>query len=232
MFRFLLLALLAFYAGAEPLRIHIISGSKEYESQASLQPFQAWLSATYDVSITASWVSDGAQDLPEIEKIAETDLLLVFCRRLKLPEAQMALVRAHWEAGKPVVGLRTASHAFSREENETFDRKVLGGNYNGHYGATPVAVKNVADHPVLEGVEPFTSGKLYKAGPLADSATLLQTGTSEGDKTESLTWVNSYKGARCFYSSAGIPDDFADDNFRRLLVNAIFWTARREAKAK
>lgn len=229
MIRLFLIALLALCASAEPLKIHIISGSKEYKSQDSLRPFQEHLTQTYDITVTGSWVSDGAKDLPEIDKIADCDLLLVFCRRLKLPDAQMKLVRAHWEAGKPVIGLRTASHAFSREENKIFDLKVLGGNYTGHYGDTPAVVKNVAEHPVLAGVGAFTSTKLYKAGPLAESATLLQTGTTEG-KTESLTWVNSYKGARCFYTSAGVPADFTDENFRRMLVNAIFWTTKRQAK--
>jgi hypothetical protein len=26
----------------------------------------------------------------------------------------------------------------------------------------------------------------------------------------------------------GVPEDFKDENFRRLLVNAIFWTAQRD----
>jgi type 1 glutamine amidotransferase len=229
--------LLVFLLGAclasakERIHVHIISGSNEYKSRTSLQPFQAWLSEAHGMQVSASWVRDGATDLPDVDKIASVDVLLVFARRLKLPESQMKLVRAHWQAGKAVVGIRTASHAFSRDENETFDRKVMGGNYTGHYGNTPVKVTNVADHPVLQGVSAFTSAKLYKAGPLADSATLLQTGTT-GDKTESLTWVNSYKGGRSFYSSAGVPSDFQDDNFRRLLLNAIHWTAKSETKAK
>ena len=233
MTRFLLIILLAACGASaqDTLKIHIISGSKEYKSQASLQAFQAWLTETYELAVTGSWVQDGADDLPDVDRIADADVLLVFARRLKLPEKQMKLVRAHWQAGKPVIGLRTASHAFSRDENESFDRKVLGGNYTGHYGDTPVAIKNVVAHPVLDGVGEISSSKLYKAGPLAESATLLQTG-STGGKTESVTWVNSYKGGRCFYTSCGLPNDFADEDFRRMLVNAIYWTAKREAKTK
>jgi len=26
----------------------------------------------------------------------------------------------------------------------------------------------------------------------------------------------------------GVPEDFQDENFRRLLTNAIFWTAQRD----
>ena len=31
-----------------------------------------------------------------------------------------------------------------------------------------------------------------------------------------------------FSTSMGTPEDFRNDDFRRLLVNAIFWTARRD----
>jgi type 1 glutamine amidotransferase len=234
MTRFLLVLLFsAISASAQnSLRVHLISGSKEYKSQESLRAFQDWLSEHYDIAVTGSWVEDGAADLPGIEKIADADVLLVFARRLKLPEAQMKKVRAHWKADKAVVGIRTASHAFSRQENETFDRKVLGGNYTGHYGDTPVELKNLGEHPILAGVGAFTSRKLYKAGPLAESATLVQTGTTEGDKTESVSWVNTYNSGRSFYTSCGVPSDFADAHFRRMMANAIFWTAKREPKAK
>ena len=49
---------------------------------------------------------------------------------LKLKE-QMELIRAHWGKGKSIVGVRTASHAFQKADNEIFDRKVMGGNYQG-----------------------------------------------------------------------------------------------------
>jgi hypothetical protein len=28
----------------------------------------------------------------------------------------------------------------------------------------------------------------------------------------------------------GVPEDFLDENFRRVLANAIFWTAQRDAE--
>jgi hypothetical protein len=85
-------------------------------------------------------VKDGAADLPGIEHIPEADLLIVFARRLKLPPEQMQVIRRHWDSGKPIVGIRTASHAFSNEDNAVLDRQVLGGNYQGHCGDEPVVV--------------------------------------------------------------------------------------------
>lgn len=229
----LLVLLLVTPAQAQsPLHVHAISGSKEYKSEASLKSYQTHLERTYDVTVTASWVQDRAQDLPGIEHVPDADVLLVFARRMELPPDQMALLRRHWEQGKPIVGIRTASHAFRDSTNQTFDHEVMGGNYQGHFGDFPVRVQNVAeDHPVLEGVEPFTSRKMYKAGELADGATVLQTGTTktdEGTHTHPVTWAHRYHGGRTVYTSLGVPEDFETESFRRLITNAIFWVAGRE----
>ncbi len=44
-------------------------------------------------------------------------------------------------------------------------------------------------------------------------------------------WVHEYQGGRTFYSTMGQPEDFLNADFLRLLDNAIFWTARREAES-
>jgi type 1 glutamine amidotransferase len=52
----------------------------------------------------------------------------------------------------------------------------------------------------------------------------------ESDKKtpQPVTWAHTYKGGRTIYTSMGVPEDFQDENFRRLLTNAIFWTAQRD----
>ena len=220
---------------ADPLKIHLISGSKEYKSEPSLKAFQQHLEKKISVEVSASWVKDGAKDLPDIDKVPKADLLIVCARRMKLPEDQMAIIRKHWDSGKPVVGIRTASHAFGREDNAVFDRKVLGGNYTGQFGGDPVKVESTEDgksHPVLAGVGAITSLKLYKAGELSKNAIVLQHGSIEGkkDSTNAVTWVNTFKLARHFYTSLGVPEDFKDPDFIRLLENAIFWTTKKAAK--
>ena len=226
----LLLASNAARAADEPLSIHFISGSKEYKSEPSLQAFQKDLEGRYRVSITASWVKDRAENLPGVEHVEQADLLLIFARRMKLPEEQMAVIRRHWDSGKPIVGIRTSSHAFGNEDNEIFDRRVMAGNYSGHFGNEPVAVsteRGAANHPVLKDVGKIESVKLYKAGELGASATLLQNGTIKSKKaTHAVTWTNVYKGGRMFYTSLGVPIDFKNEHFRRMIVNAIFWTTK------
>lgn len=219
-------------SAAEPLRIHIVSGSKEYESEPSLKGFEAYLEKNFDVQCTASWGRDGAKELEDLDSLKQADLLILFARRMKLGEEQMQIFRDHWKAGKPVVGIRTAGHAFGKEDNEVFDKQVLGGHYAGHYGNEPVkvtATKAGADHPVLAGVEPFASKKLYKAGDLAEETVVLQTGDI-GKATHPVTIVHEYAGGRMFFTSLGVPSDFENENFQRMLVNAIAWTTKRAVK--
>ena len=112
--------------------------------------------------------------------IKDADVLLVFARRLNLRDEQMAPIRARWEAGKGIVGIRTSSHAFGDADNEMFDRKVMGGNYQGHFGDEKVVVsvtEEGAKHPVMTRVGKMESAKLYKAGELGDGAVVLQKGT-------------------------------------------------------
>jgi hypothetical protein len=75
-----------------PLAIHMISGSKEYKSEESLKLLQRHLETHYDVNVSASWVNDGAKDLPDYRRIAQAELLIVFARRMKLPKSSPAVL--------------------------------------------------------------------------------------------------------------------------------------------
>jgi len=119
---------------------------------------------------------------------------------------------------------------------EAFDHEVLGGSYDGHYGKDELAQVRMADeaktHPVLAGVRPFTTmGKLYKNANLAPDVNVLLRGTTR-DYSEPVAWVRTHKGGRVFYTSLGVPEDFQDENFRRLLANAVFWAANRSPAKK
>jgi type 1 glutamine amidotransferase len=219
---------------AKPLRICMISGAKEYEANESCAFFKEFLEKRYHVTCTHVQGTDGAKSLPGIEALKEADLLFVFCRRTKPQEDQLRLVQEWCKAGKPVVGVRTASHAF--QEWLEFDKTVLGGNYKGHYGKGTAAQVRFAeaakDHPVLKGVKPFASPySLYKNTGLAEDVTLLATATA-GDKTEPVAWTRVHKSGRVFYTSLGGPRDFRDADFRRMLTNAVFWAAGREPPKK
>jgi type 1 glutamine amidotransferase len=215
---------------AAPLTVHVISGSKEYQSEASLRPFIAELEKQYRITITASWGTDGGETLENLDALKNAEVLLIFTRRMKLPEDQMKVIRAHWEAGRPIVGIRTASHSFQETDNAVFDRQVLGGSHQSHWADEPVKVTNrpdQAEHPVLRGVGPFVSRKLYKRADLLKDVIVLQTGDN-GKDTQPVTLTREHHGGRIVYTSLGVPEDFKDKNFRRLLSNAIFWTTHRD----
>jgi type 1 glutamine amidotransferase len=199
-----------------------------------LTEFKAYLEKEYRVECSLSLCEKNR--LTNLEALKTADLLILFARRMNLPEEQMQVIRAHWETGKPIVGIRTAQHAFQPRDNEIIDRQVFGGHYNGGGPTSNGAFKAVPadgaeNHPVLKGVEPFKGNKYaYGQGKLADSTTLLQVARTP-KAVVPVTWTNTYKGGRMLYTSLGAPDDFKDQNFRRLLVNAIFWTSRHDAAA-
>lgn len=228
----LLVLLTSFSRGDQPavLKIHLI-GVGEYEPAKSLAELKKLLEHNYRVECTASLGGNG-KSLDNLDALQSADLLVIFARRMNLPEEQMAIVRRHWDSGKPVVGMRTASHAFQPADNEIFDRKVMGGDYKGSGSYTApfkaIPARDQAAHPILKGVEPIQSRGYYGNGKLADDAVVLQVVESDRKTPQPVTWAHTYKGGRTVYTSMGVPEDFQNESFRRLLVNAIFWTAQRD----
>lgn len=219
---------LAVGAEMSPLRICLLSASAEYDSDKSLGEFQKYLESRYRVVCQMVSGKDKGEGLQGLEALDSTELMIVFTRRITLPAAQLNLVKKYLASGRPVIGIRTASHAFSNYLE--FDREILGGGYQGHYGDERASVQlspGRGAHPVLAGVTNFNSFRLYKNPTLADDVVVLIEGTS-GANREPVAWVRERKGARIFYTSLGTQEDFTKESFRRLLVNAIFWTTRRD----
>ncbi len=139
-------------AGPKPL-IVLVSGEYEYKSAESLPEFKKHLEANHPFRCVTLERAKG-QDIPGLEAIEKADLAVLFIRRMTLPPDQLGRIRKHIDSGKPVVALRTSSHAFQNWLE--FDPQVLGGNYKGHHGSKLVATARVepkaADHPILRGV--------------------------------------------------------------------------------
>lgn len=217
---------------AKPLKICLVSGSLEYDSDASLAILQKYLEKNYRVEcVRAFRKTDG--DLPGLENLESCDVMVLFTRRLTIDGEQLERVKKYCLSGKPIVGIRTASHAFQKWL--ALDKEVLGGNYQGHFGAgilTDVQFTPPAKgHAILEGVKPFKSaGSLYKNTGLSKDVTVLLTG-SIPDKSEPVAWTRQFKGGRIFYTSLGHQKDFEEENFLRLIGNAVFWTAGRSPAA-
>ena len=179
----------------------------------------------------------GGHDLSGVAALETADVAVLFVRRKALPEPQMEKIRRYLDSGKPLVALRTASHAFDARgrgpagyaEWPSFDGEVLGGNYHGHgsnsAGTEVAVVAKAAADPILAGVRPpkwHSRASIYWVSPLAENAEVLLTGTA-GDKTEPVAWTHRYRGGRVFYTSLGHRSDFLQPQFRTLLVNAVHW---------
>jgi type 1 glutamine amidotransferase len=218
----------------KPLKVCILSGCNTYDSETSLPPFQAWLEQSYNVRcVRVVRKADG--DLPGLEQLDNCDVAFVFIKRMQLKDDQLARFKSYMTSGRPIVAVRTASHAVQTWLE--FDKEVLGGNYHGHHPMGPVTKVAVAaaakQHPILAGVElTAASESLYKNEGHASDIQLLLSGTIPGQPTEALAWTREYKGGRVFYTSLGGQETFQQTAFRSLLANALFWASRRNVEAK
>lgn len=217
----------------KPLKLCLVSGSLEYKSDESLDAFAQYVERNYHVACSKAYRRQD-DDLPGLENLDSCDCVLLFTRRLTISGDQLERVKKYCQSGKPLVGVRTASHAF--QNWLALDKEVLGGNYQGHYESGPVTEITIdeaaKEHPILSGFKPFGSNaSLYKNTGLAEDAQVLLRGTIP-DHVEPLAWTRVHEGGRVFYTSLGHPDDFAQDEFLRLLTRAVFWTCDREVAAR
>ena len=131
--------------------------------------------------------------------------------------------------------MRTASHAVQTWLE--FDHEVLGGNYHGHHPVGPTTKIEMAmdarKHPILAGVTlNEASDALYKNDGHAADIRVLLTGSIPDQPSEALAWTREFKGGRVFYTSLGSQETFAKADFRRMLANALFWSAGRKPETK
>ena len=244
MFAAALLSATAFAADARKKLVMLIA-EHEYETATTLPEFAArHLAKDFRVVTVTGSLAPGVTTFDNINEIADADVLLVSVRRRTPPKAQLEAIRRHVAAGKPVVGIRTASHAFALSRGQTlaegnaewsqFDAEVLGGNYGNHYPKSPpahvtLADANAAKHPILKGVKvPFESeSTLYKNTPLRPGAQPLLMGTIPGKDPEPSAWpFTRAGGGRSFYTSLGSPSDFKNPSFVTLLRNGLLWAAK------
>jgi len=239
--------------GGEPFRFqgdkrpHLVAivSEYEYETDRTLTDFAAkYLGRDFRTTFVYGREEDG-NDLVGIEAVKDADLLLVSVRRRSLPAEQLEIVRKYFASGKPAIGIRTASHAFKLREPDVpaghaewpeFDAEAWGGHYTGHYGdelkttVEPVAAES--GHPILHGIPSSafpSTGTLYKAAPVAEGATVLATGSVQGNPVEPVAWVYTRKnGGKSFYTSLGHKGDFESPQFLRLFTNAVYWAAGKE----
>jgi type 1 glutamine amidotransferase len=229
---------------ADSPKPHVVMlvAEREYETEQTLPAFaKQFLDKDFSWTIVLEDPADRNR-LVGIEAIDSADVMVVSMRRRTLSKEQLDAVRRYVAAAKPVIGIRTASHAFclrkegppeGRDAWPEFDRDVLGGHYTNHYGntlkatVTPETQRSDAAKSFrsLESTEPFIAGgSLYVVSPLVDGTTVLLNGRVEGQASEPVAWTyRRAGGGKSFYTSLGHVDDFRGEVLPSLLVNAIEW---------
>jgi hypothetical protein len=154
-----------------------VVGDQEYRSEESMPAFAKLLAAHHGFRCTVLMPSDPrvSDDLPGLEALDKADLMVMFLRFQELPDAQMKHIIDYTNSGRPIVALRTSTHAFnyqknlsspfarysfrSREFDGGYGRQVLGETWINHYGVHQkestrgVPAPDMERHPILRGVE-------------------------------------------------------------------------------
>ncbi len=239
----LLLCILSTASVAQTPKPHVVMliAEREYETDQTLPAFaKKYLAGDYRTTFVFADSADSNR-LVGIEAVNQADVLVVSVRRRTLAEDQLKLIRRYVADGKPVIGIRTASHAFCLRNQPTpqgraqwpeWDQQVFGGNYTNHYGNQLKATVTVRrDAPtskdLLRGIDStafVAGGSLYQVSPLAEAAQVCMDGRVEGNAAEPVAWTFRRKdGGKSFYTSLGHVDDFSGEVLPQLLVNAISW---------
>jgi hypothetical protein len=135
-------------------------------------------------------------NIPGMEALDTADLCVLLLRFRELPDSQMKHFVDYVNAGKPIIALRTSTHAFNYTTNPAspyakydfrskewpggFGQQVLGETWVSHHGAhgkestRGVMNRDHASHPILRGVaDVWCPSDVYTVRQLPADATVL-----------------------------------------------------------
>jgi hypothetical protein len=164
--------------------IVFVIGDDEYRSEDSMPMLARILAVHHGFKCTALFavnketgeIDPGTLDnIPGLEALETADLMVIFTRFRELPDEQMKYIIDYTNSGKPIIGLRTATHAFNYTKNTNspyakysfrskdpdggWGRQVLGETWISHYGAhnqestRGVVAEGMEGHPIVKGCE-------------------------------------------------------------------------------
>ncbi|MEI6241224.1 MAG: ThuA domain-containing protein [Planctomycetia bacterium] len=162
----------------------LVSGDEEYRSEEGLTQLAKILATHHGFTCTVLYAIDpetgeinpmNQKNVPGLEALRKADLMVIATRFRNLPDEQMQEIDDYLKAGKPVIGLRTATHAFALPKEsrfarygwnnktdtftEGFGRQVLGEtwiSHHGHHGhesTRGLVVPEAKDHPIVRGIK-------------------------------------------------------------------------------
>jgi len=182
----------------------LVSGDEEYRSEEALPMLARILSDRHGFRCTVLFAidpdgtinPDNTGNIPGLEALDDADMMVIFTRFRELPDEQMEHIVRFVDSGRPLLGLRTATHAFAYKSNRDspyahysfdseawpggFGQQILGDTWVSHHGHHKVeSTRGVvnpesADHPILRGVEDvWGSTDVYGLAHLPEDADVL-----------------------------------------------------------
>ncbi len=168
-------------------KVVLISGDEEYRSEEVMPQLAKILAVRHGFDCTVLFPQDPAKpglidpnylfNIPGLHHLDDADLMIIFTRFRKLPDEQMQHVDDYLRMGKPVLGIRTATHAFQFEDSTHhwghycnwykgpkeewsggFGQVVLGENWYSHHGhhkhqsTLGLLAQGAEDHPMARGI--------------------------------------------------------------------------------
>ncbi|MEO0475648.1 MAG: ThuA domain-containing protein [Planctomycetota bacterium] len=164
--------------------IVLVAGDDEYRSEEALPMLGKILSAHHGFKCTVLFPvnPDGEiqpsyqQNIPGLEALGDADLMIMGLRFRDLPDEQMKHMDSYIQSGKPMVALRTSTHAFNIKSSQTykkyswrhkgdgwdggFGKTVLGETWVAHHGkhgkesTRGIIPDSAKDHPINRGIKP------------------------------------------------------------------------------
>jgi hypothetical protein len=156
-----------------------VAGDEEYRSEETLPQLGKILAKHHGFKCTVLFPIDPRDgtinpkfgNIPGLEALKTADLMVMFLRFRDLPDDQMKYLADYIESGKPILGLRTSTHAFNfkgktayakyqwNNKEGGFGRKVLGETWVNHHGkhgkqsTRGILVPGQEKHPILRGIK-------------------------------------------------------------------------------
>jgi len=154
-------------------KVVLVSGDEEYRSEEALTQLARILAVRHGFDCTVLYAIDPKtghvdpntrDNIPGLEALRKADLLVIATRWRNLPDGQMKEIDAYLRAGKPVVALRTATHAFKLESKtyehlNRFGPTVVGEDWVAHHGShghestRGIVPPTGRDHPIMRGIK-------------------------------------------------------------------------------
>jgi hypothetical protein len=183
----------------------LLSGDEEYRSEETMPQLGKILSQRHGFKCTVLFSINPqtgeidpktTNNEPGIEALDNADLCVIGLRFRAWPDEQMKHFADYYLAGKPIIALRTSTHAFnfgkdhpgafakydwqSKDWPGGFGKQVLGETWIAHHGAhKKEATRGVIEpaaksSPILRGVENiFGTTDVYTAHPPPDATILV-----------------------------------------------------------